>query len=261
MKRNLLKIFVLGLVFIFFNETASAGIVADVYEGIATEPTQLMNNVELIGCDLGQWKAVAQQVIQLEHEVEMITNQLTNLEKLSEDPLSAVSMVNSLSKLGDIVQAGQVLSYAASNIDSKYSDLYPGYSTYVSEDLTSDVMQQKYKDWSQANMDSVKDVLKEANLQDVTMSSEQDRLSALETMSQTVDGRLQAIQAGNLIGIEEAKSLQRLRKLVADNTQLQANYMAKTQDGQDLDDAKWKQQTQAEETNTTDGENILDDSF
>ncbi len=242
-KIRLLATFITLLPLVFPAGNVKAGIVADVYEGIATEVTQIANNIELISTDAGQWKEVYQQVTQLEHEVQMITNQLINLEKLAEDPLSAIPLTNTLEQLDNAIKQGQVLSYASANIDEKYAELFPGYETYISEALTNDVMQQKYQDWSQGNMMSIKDALKEANLQNETMSNEKERLNTLETMSQTVDGRLQAIQAGTLVSIEEAKSLQRLRKLVADNNQLHANYMAKQQDEEDVHTAQFQQMT------------------
>ena len=72
---------------------------------------------------------------------------------------------------------------------------------------------------------------------------------------------LQAVQAGNLRAAEEIKSLQRLRKLTADNSQLIANFYAKEQDKEDLDKAKWSQILGEGDTVIGDGENILNDSF
>ncbi len=262
MRKHKKLVFFLAFLPLFFPQRETkAGIIADIYEGISTEVTQLANNVELISTDIGQWKEVTQQVTQLEHEVEMITNQLINLEKLAEDPLSAVPLVNTLEQLDEVVKKGQVLSYASSNLDADFSKLYPGYETYISQALNSQTMQQKYKGWSQSNMMSIKDALDEAHLQNMTMNNERERLNTLETMSQTVDGRLQALQAGNLVAIEEAKSLQRLRKLVADNNQLHANYMAEEQDRKDIENAKWQQLQGEGDAVPGAGENILNDSY
>lgn len=228
------------------------------HAGFATEGTQILNNLELMGLNVTQIQAIAQQADQLLNEATMIENQYKNLLTLGNDPLA---LINALNQLSNIVQQGQILSYAAANVDSQYANLYPGYAVYRNQDMSTAVLQQKYQDWSNQNQDNIKAALKAAGVHEETLQNEKGRLDTVVDLSKTAEGRLQAIQAGNLIAAEEVASLQRLRQLVMTNTQLQANYQAKEQDKEDVNAAKWEQVTAGATTNIHDGESILNDSF
>lgn len=206
----------------------------------ATEFTQLLNNIELGELNGTELSALARQAQQLLNETAMIQNQLKNLVTLEDNPLA---MVNALKQLSNIVQQGQIMSYAAQNVDALYANMYPGYSTYLNQDISSAILQQKHLDWSQRNTDNIKATLKASGIHEQTLLNEQDRLDTLVGMSKTSGGRLQAIQAGNLIAAEEVASLQRLRQLIMVNNQHMANYQAQQQDKEDVNAAKWQQVT------------------
>lgn len=233
-----------------------AGIAASIIEGIATEPTQIMNNIELVGINISELLEVYQQLEQLAHEVQMIENQLKNLLQLADDPLA---LINSLKQLSDVVQRGQVLSYVARNIDEQYANMYPGYSVYISQDLSTSALKQKYKSWSQHNLDNIKAALKACNIQEDTILNEEERLETIVELSKNAEGRLQALQAGNLIAGEQVRSIQRLRQLVMVNSQLQANFQAKEQDKEDIIAAKWQQLTEGESSVVGNESSIVDD--
>ena len=235
-----------------------AGIIWSIISGISTEPTQIMNNLELLGINNAEWTQVAQQLEQLAHELAMIENQLKNLLTLVDVPLA---FINTLEQLSQVVQQGQILSYTALNVDAQYANMYPGYAVYRNQDVSSAVLRQKYVDWSQHNMDNIKAALKASGIQEQTILNEQKRLNTIVDLSKSAEGRLQAVQAGNLIAAEQVSSLQRLRQLVMTNNQLMANYQAKEQDKEDLDAPKWEQSMGAETTDTTDGQSMLNINF
>lgn len=222
----------------------------------ATEFTQLLNNIELGELNGTELSALARQAQQLLNETAMIQNQLKNLVTLEDNPLA---MVNALKQLSNIVQQGQIMSYAAQNVDALYANMYPGYSTYLNQDISSAILQQKHLDWSQRNTDNIKATLKASGIHEQTLLNEQDRLDTLVGMSKTSGGRLQAIQAGNLIAAEEVASLQRLRQLIMVNNQHMANYQAQQQDKEDVNAAKWQQVTGGATTVLGDERSIIND--
>lgn len=203
----------------------------------ATEFTQILNNIELMGVDLGTWEVVANQLEQLQHEVEMLDYEFKNLKSLTENPMAEI---NSLESLKEIIQRGQVISYAAGSVEARYSELNPGYMEYKATIMPTRAWDEKYKEWGERNKDNIAAVLNSAGLEEETILNEKDRIETLKEMSRTAEGRKEAIQAGNLMAAEEVESLQRLRQLVADSSQLQANYMAKQQDQEDLHTAQWR---------------------
>ncbi len=215
-----------------------AGIVASVVEGISTEPTQILNNIELMGINIAEWTEVAQQLEQLAHEAEMIEHQLTNLQHLGYHPQD---FVNSLQDLSDVVEQGQVLSYASQNINALHSQMFPGYNTYRYQNLTPSLMQQRYQTWSQQNRDNVTTALQAVNIHEETLMDEESRRITLQQLSQyAIDGNLEALQVANDLASEQTDSLHKLRQLIMVNTQLQANYMANEIDEEDLDKANWE---------------------
>ncbi|MFH1216517.1 MAG: P-type conjugative transfer protein TrbJ [Pseudomonadota bacterium] len=236
--------------------TVKAGGGGSSVSGVATEVTQLLNNLELAGLHSTELSALAQQSQQLLNEAFMIQNQLKNLLTLNNNPLA---MINTLQQLSNIVQQGQIVSYAAQNIDALYANMYPGYSTYQNQDISSAILQQKHLDWSQSNTDNIKATLKASGIQEQTILTEQDRLDSIVSMSQTSEGRLQAIQAGNLIAAEEVASLQRLRQLIMVNNQHMANYQARQQDKEDVNAAKWQQVTGGATTVLGDERSMIND--
>lgn len=250
MKNNILSLFCAAIIVL--------SPVAPGYCYLATEGTQILNNLELLGIDITTMKELANQMVQLEHEVTMIEQGWANLAKLTEDPMQTV---NALGQLRDAIQQGQVLSYAASDLNGRMSELYPGYAAYKRQDLTPEAIDQRYGEWSDQNKDSIKAVLNAAGIEDSTIENEEINMDSLIEKSRTAEGNLQAQQVGNLLASEELKSLQRLRKLTADNSQLVANFYAKEQDKEDLNNAKWKQVLGEGDTSISDGESILVDRY
>lgn len=223
---------------------------------LATEATQILNNLELLGLNVTQLEALWNQGQQLVNEAIMIEHMITNLLTLADDPLA---FINALMQLSYIVEQGQVLSYVATNIDEQYEQMYPGYDEYVYEEMSPWLLRQKYSDWSNHNMDNIKAALKAAHIQEETLMAEEARLETIVYMSKTAEGRMQALQAGNLIAAESVSSLQRLRQLLMVNTQLMANHQAKTQDKEDISAVKWQQLTEGGETVVGDERSMFED--
>ncbi len=200
--------------------TTRAGFIYSFIVGLSTEITQIANNVELFGINLAQWEEVAQQVVQLEHEVVMIENQLKNLETLVDTPLP---MINTLEDLSNVVQRGQVLSYAAANIENQIKNMHTDFAGHMATEVTPQYLEQQYIDWGNRNRDNITAALNASGIQEETIVDERARLETIVEMSKTSEGRLQAIQAGNLIASEQVESLQKLRQLIMTSQQFHAN--------------------------------------
>lgn len=236
--------------------TVKAGAIYSFIVGLATEETQWANLGQLLGINISDFTEVVQQVEQLAHEVQMIENQLQNLLKLGGSP---EAIINTLEQLASVVQQGQILSYAAADIDDQYTNLYPGYDVYRTQDISADALHQKYSTWSRHNMDNIKAALKAAGIQQETITNERDFIHALEQQSEDAEGRMQVLMAGNRLAAQEGESLLSLRELVMTNSQLLANWMAKEQDDEDIERAHTEQVMSATLPVLGDESNILDD--
>ncbi|WP_404995461.1 P-type conjugative transfer protein TrbJ [Cupriavidus pauculus] len=180
---------------------AHAGAVAG-----ATEPTQIMNNVELI-------MSTAQQA-------QMIANQLQDLKTLATSDWGNAQQ--DLMKLATVVSTANGISYNMENIDAAFSQKFPGYQQWRG-DVSFGQLQ---RDWSKSTMDTVKSALQAAGLQSQQFATERLAISAIQAMSSGSVGSVQAIQAGTQIASATVDQLQKLRQLTMLQIQSQSGYIA-----------------------------------
>lgn len=179
----------------------------------ATEVTQLANNAELVA----QVANSAQQVAQ---ELQMYQNMVQNTLAVPNHLWSNVA--TDLNALKSIVQQGQAISFALSNVDAAFQQRYPGYRSPQN-------YQQAYRSWSEGSLDSIRGAMNAAGLQANNFATEAGFLDQLQMLAGSASGRLQALQVGNMIAVEQAKQMQRLRALQMAQMQAQSNYMAAQQ--------------------------------
>lgn len=177
---------------------AHAGAVAG-----ATEPTQILNNVQL--------------VLQEANQVQMVANQLNSLAKM---PVTNWGQASSdLAALTQAVSVGQGISYTMSNVASAFQQQYPGYQAPQN-------FGQSYQQWGQNSLSSISAALQAAGLQSSQFSTERAALSAIQMLANNPLGQTQAIQAGTEIASAQVDQLQKLRQLMMAQIQAQGAYMA-----------------------------------
>ncbi|AKH22412.1 hypothetical protein AAY24_18255 (plasmid) [Sedimenticola thiotaurini] len=199
--------------------------------GGATEITQLANNVELGAIFGEEAQQVAQQAQQLAHEIQMIQNQLNMYQNLLDNTSNLGSFIwgnvfSDLQALASAVQQGNAIAYSASNMNALWQQRYQGYSNYLAKTYGPGNFQSDYRHWYSTQRDGLHGALRSANLQSQQFATEEATLNTLENMSQTASGRMQAIQVGNQIAMQQVRQSQKLRELVMAQIQAQTNYLA-----------------------------------
>ncbi len=126
---------------------------------------------------------------------------------------------NLLYQLANQVQQGQALAYQMQDLDTQYRSRFPGY-------VAPQNYQQSYRDWAQTTHDTLLSTLASAGMQVDQFHHEQDSLNQLAHLSQTAQGRMQAIQVGNMLATQQVSQLQGLRQLVATQINAQNTYAA-----------------------------------
>src|ERR1700727_361956 len=121
----------------------------------ATEYTQLLNYAELVG--------------QLEKQVSMVENQLTQISDMTKHGLTITdqlfgTVASDIANLRQIVNTGQALSYTMSNMDGAFKVRFPGYSSTTNYG-------QSYQQWSQTSLDTTLGALNAPGRQTPTSSS------------------------------------------------------------------------------------------
>jgi len=114
-----------------------------------------------------------------------------------------------LTNLGNIVAEQQGLSYTLSNLSSEFKRIFPGYVASQSGNVAPQAAQ-----GFTSTLNTLNGTLQAAAAQAQDFQAEQATLTALEAKNQGAVGRMQAIQVGNEIALQQVQQLQMLRQLM-----------------------------------------------
>ena len=124
-----------------------------------------------------------------------------------------------LQQLGDTISQGNAISYSMQNVEGAFQQKFPGYQSQQN-------YSKSYQNWASTGMDTLRNILGSMGMQAGTFSDEQTTLNTLKNLSATSQGRMQAVQTGNMIAAEQVGQMQKLRQLVMSQTNAQSTYMA-----------------------------------
>ena len=197
-----------------------------------TEFTQLANNLQLAD-QLARQVELVQQAIK-RHET-MVLN-TTGLEsQVFGDPLADLKQVTAL------LDQAKSLSATSADLEGKFAEKYKDYNAYLADKLDTEALGEKYQQWSEETNSSVLTTLKAANLQARQIEGDEAALfTALEGLSGTAEGRMQALQVANQIALAAARQTQKLRQLMLMQLQLQANFIQTQADRQAAEEAAYR---------------------
>jgi P-type conjugative transfer protein TrbJ len=225
----------IALSFLGFSSLSLAGSVAGT--GGSTEVTQLLNNAQLIE----QTKKMAEQAQtlsnQLDKQSRMVDDMKRNGKALSRQEWGKTS--EDLRKLAAIARQGEAIAYSSSNMDAIFRDKYKGYGEYANmQNGSSQNFSDQYAKWSQTNRDSIFGAMKVTNLQYEQFSTEEQTMKTIENLGKSAQGRMEAIQVGNLIASQQVSQIQKLRGLMMAQMQMQSSYLAYEANQKDSANAK-----------------------
>lgn len=181
----------------------------------ATEWTQILNNVELVGINITQVQALRQQFQQLEI-------QIRNARRLAaEDRLAAVA---AFGQLIEVIETSRGASIHAANVDERYRGEFGGYQRAASGDERTQA--ERYEAWSDTNHENIKAALKAAGLHAAQFTDEHATLRALQRQTMDAAGAMQVMQAGAQIAAMQVEESRKLRALMAAQVQMQGNVAA-----------------------------------
>jgi P-type conjugative transfer protein TrbJ len=177
----------------------------------ATEFTQLLNHGELINQYIRQGEQLAEALKQTKDmykNSQLVTSQVFG------------PIMNDINQLAGVVQGGMALAYSMANLDAQFRSRFRGYA-YNARTYFTD-----YRDWSQTSLDTSRATLRAAGLQAEQLMNEQTILQRLRAMSETSDGRMEALQVANEIAEQQVQQLMKLRQLMLVDLQSKQTYQA-----------------------------------
>lgn len=194
----------------------------------ATEPTQILNNVQLV---MGYTEQAQQTATQLQQYATM----LRNLQKMTPSSLldAAASqlwmdqnMVQAFRDIRTVYNQGQQAAYTLSSINQQFKNSHPGFGNAIN-------FANAYKNWSDSTLSAAKNAIKLVTTHADGFASEEGMINELAYKAQTADGQMQAVQAGSAISLQLVGQMQKLRQLQMAQLQSQNEFAAAAQSEKD----------------------------
>jgi P-type conjugative transfer protein TrbJ len=154
----------------------------------------------------------ASQLQQLQQETQTVVTEAQQLQYMIKNTTGGSAGVwqsnqSMLDELGGLIQQQGGLSYSLGNLQSQFQQQFPGYTVPKNPD------QQEAANIA-TTLNTLNGTLADAQSQAQNFANEQAQFAQLEGMNRTAAGRLQAIQVGNEIALQQAQQIQMLRQLV-----------------------------------------------
>jgi len=193
----------------------------------ATEPTQILNMIQLM---MGYVEQVQQTLTQIQSYRAMMQNlvHMTPSQMLDSAAMKLWqdrNMTQTFVGLRNIVVAGQKLDYSLSHLDASFKQQHPGYAGYGKGFNFG----QAYANWSDETNGAVKNSLALAAAHEDDFASEEAMMSELNARSQSANGQLESLQAGQQISMAMVGQLQKLRELQVAQMRTQDAFVAAEQ--------------------------------
>src|SRR5579875_1020550 len=154
----------------------------------------------------------ARQFQQLQQETQAVATEAQQLQYMIKNTTGGSAGVwqsdqSMLDELGGLIQQQGGLSYSLGNLQAQFQQQFPGYAVPQNPD------QQEAQNIA-TTLNTLNGTLADAQGQAQNFANEQAQFAELEGMNRTAVGRLQAIQVGNEIALQQAQQIQMLRQLV-----------------------------------------------
>jgi P-type conjugative transfer protein TrbJ len=183
----------------------------------SSELTQLANNVQLV-------EQLARQVELVQNAIQSLENLQLNTQGLGEQAFGET--LAELRKVTGILGQARSLSIASSDLETQFKDKFKDYDAYVAANLGADGLAAKYQQWSEETNSGVLTALKAGQEQSRQIEgSEASLLEHLERQAVNAEGRMQALQVANQVGLAAARQTQKLRQLMLAQLQLQGQFI------------------------------------
>lgn len=168
-----------------------------------------------------------QQVAQYTTEVSQLQTMLQNTKDLTSGQWT--NMTQAMGAISSAISRGTSLVNTGSNLEQQFSRIFPNYGTMLSTNITTQSYQANYKTWSHNTQQGLQTGLSAANAVLNQSSSDQARLSSLQTQAAVTDGNLEAVKSVGAATTESLAQLQTLKMLVAQTAAGQLQYLAQRQ--------------------------------
>lgn len=205
----------IGIVLILASINVSASGIPTV--DIVGNLQRILQYVENAAQTLGQFQQIAHQVNGLRNQTLQIENQLKTLKNLNsynwQDYLNIINQLDTIAKKAD------ALAFSTANLDSEY-DKYRDQAYYEANADFYNRQQAAQTRWSANASGTTKSSAAVLSAQHNDLKADGTRLNQLQDASSSVDGEVQAMQAGNQLAAFTSKQMMQVRNLLMNQQQM-----------------------------------------
>ncbi|AXD45972.1 hypothetical protein [Salmonella enterica] len=198
---------------------------------IATEGTQIQNNVQLLA-------QVNEQIKTVSRISDSINNQIRDMASLPANLVSQGSskleILNTFRELRDVYQKGQNIANSARDLERTYREMG---NIDIADALKNGNYPQLFNQWSHQNHDTVKGILEQNKLSMDWFNDRQGEVADYNRMLNTSTGTVSALQAAGKIANAQLDSLSQLGQLQMAQNNLLASQAAIQQSEKDMERA------------------------
>lgn len=191
---------------------------------IATEGTQIANNIQLLE--------------QVRQQMETVRNQIQDLQSLPSSVLNMGSnkfkIMETFNQLKSIYQEGQNIARAGQDVAKYYKDMG---NIDIADALKNGNYPQLFNQWSVQNHDTVKGILKQTGLSEQWLTDQQNDVKDYNAMLNSADGSVSALQAAGKLANAQLDSINQLAQLQMSQNNLLASQAAIQQSEKDMERA------------------------
>jgi P-type conjugative transfer protein TrbJ len=192
------------------------------YAAVVLDPTNLVQNtisaLKAVESVINEVQMIANQIQQIENQIRQIENMVQNTRNLGRGLWDREALPR-LIRLGEIIDQGQAIAYAMAGVDRVFRERFPGYGAVP--DWAG-----AYDRWTRTTLDTLRGTLAAVRIHADEFADEQRRIQTLTALSDSAEGRMQAIQAGNMLAAEQIQQLVKLRQIMMAQINAQNIYMA-----------------------------------
>ena len=169
------------------------------------------NHIQNIYQAVRALQEINNQIKQLTHEIEMLENMARDLERLPDTIADDIS--RRLEKIEDLMRGAEGIGYKVEEIEREYEIIYP-------EDYGSapprqkELVEEARARWKQSRT-AYRESLSVTAAVVSSSRADTENLNSLLSASQSAEGNLQALQAGNEIGALQTEQLMQIEAMMA----------------------------------------------
>lgn len=187
---------------------------------VVSDPTNLVQNTLSVASEA---EGVLKQIKQIKNQIDQIKMMKRNLEQLSPQTLGELQA--SFRELSDLYRQAKHIGMKWDQIDQQFDSLYEDYDP---EEEGREGYQRKRKRWEEQTEDAIRAAMIAHGVMEDFGGKEAD-LDALVEASDSAEGALAAIQAGNRISAVMARQMMELTKIVISDSRAKLSYMKEKQ--------------------------------